>query len=198
MALIVAVLFPLLAALLCWVKPLRSIAWGITVFCLSIVSPRRCYRRASSAHWSSELLAGSKWMAWALVLLLVTFVCTLAAVFAGGYMRYSSQQERLWWFYCNSNLLAFALIVVPAFVDPNMVWVGVELITLFAVLLVAFESTPSALEAAWKFSILTIMGAPISLLGFFVLYWAYHGAAVALQRLGRVSRPWPQPCRQIS
>ena len=36
MALIVAVSLPLLAALLCWVKPLRSIAWGITVFCLTI------------------------------------------------------------------------------------------------------------------------------------------------------------------
>jgi hydrogenase-4 component F len=57
-----------------------------------------------------------------------------------------------------------------------MVWVGVELITLFAILLVGFEGTPSALEAAWKYAILTLMGAPISLLGFLVLYWAYHGS----------------------
>jgi hydrogenase-4 component F len=90
-------------------------------------------------------------------------------------MRHSSQRERLWWFYCNYNLLAFALIIVPAFADPNLVWVGVELITLFAILLVGFESTPIALEAAWKYAILTLMGAPISLLGFFVLYWAYRG-----------------------
>jgi hydrogenase-4 component F len=54
--------------------------------------------------------------------------------------------------------------------------VGVELITLFAILLVGFEGTPSALEAAWKYAILTLMGAPISLFGFFVLYWAYRTA----------------------
>jgi len=92
-------------------------------------------------------------------------------------MRHGSDHaERLWWFYCNYNLLAFALIVVPALTDPNLCWVGVELVTLFSALLVAFESTTPALEAAWKFSILTIMGAPISLLGFLVLYWAYRGA----------------------
>ncbi len=179
MILIIAIFFPLIAAVLCWLKPLRSIAWGTTVFCLS-ASFALAVVTAGQVLLTGRVIGLARWFEvdglGVLMILLVSFVCTLAAVFAGGYMRYSSQQERLWWFYCNYNLLAFALIVVPAFVDPNMVWVGVELITLFAVLLVAFESTPSAREAAWKFSILTIMGAPISLLGFFVLYWAYHGA----------------------
>jgi hydrogenase-4 component F len=179
MALIASVFLPLLAALLCWAKPLRSIAWGTTVFCLSISF-------ATSVMTAGQVLSNGRAVAipgWievdglgALVVLLVSFVCALAAIFAGGYMLHASQQrERLWWFYCNYNLLAFALIVVPAFASPNMVWVGVELITLFAILLVGFEGTPSALEAAWKYAILTLMGAPISLLGFLVLYWAYRG-----------------------
>ena len=42
MALIVAVFLPLLAALLCWLKPLRSIAWGTTVLCLSLSLSQRC------------------------------------------------------------------------------------------------------------------------------------------------------------
>ena len=100
----------------------------------------------------------------------------------------SHHANRLWWFYCNYNLLVFALIVVPALVDPNLVWVGVELVTLFSVLLVGFESTAGALEAAWKMAILTIMGAPIALLGFLVLYWAFRGAAVGRQRLGKASQ----------
>ena len=109
------------------------------------------------------------------MLLLVIFVCTLAAIFAGGYMRHGGQSsERLWWFYTNSNLLVFALAIVPALASPNLVWVAVELVTLFATLLVAFESNAGSLEAAWKMAILTIMGAPISLLGFLVLYWAFH------------------------
>jgi hydrogenase-4 component F len=74
-------------------------------------------------------------------------------------------------------LLVFALLVVPALADPNLVWVGVELITLFSVLLVGFENTRGALEAAWKFSVLTIMGAPIALLGFLILFWAYRSGA---------------------
>jgi len=36
MALIAAVFLPLLAALLCWMKPLRNIAWGVTVVCLAL------------------------------------------------------------------------------------------------------------------------------------------------------------------
>jgi hydrogenase-4 component F len=178
--LIVAVFLPLLAALLCWIKPLRRIAWGTTVICLSI-SFAMAVMTAAQVLRSGRAVAIPGWFEAdglsALVILLVSFVCTLAAIFAGGYMlQESHQKERLWWFYCNYNLLAFALIVVPAFASPNLVWVGVELITLFAILLVGFESTPRALEAAWKYAILTLMGAPISLLGFFVLYWAYRGS----------------------
>jgi hydrogenase-4 component F len=180
MALIVAVSLPLLAALLCWVKPLRSIAWGITVFCLSI-SFATSVMTAGQVLRDGRAVAIPNWIEAdglsALVILLVSFVCTLAAVYARGYMRHSGQgQERLWWFYCNYNLFVFALIVVPAFSSPNMVWVGVELITLFAILLVAYESNAGALEAAWKYAILTLMGAPISLLGFLVLYWAYQSS----------------------
>lgn len=179
MALTIAVFLPLVAALLCWVKPLRNIAWGVTVVCLSLSFAMAVV----SAH--QVLLSGRSIgiVGWfeadglgVLMILLVSFVCDLAAIFAGGYMHHSERSDRLWWFYCNYNLLVFALIVVPALIDPNLVWVGVELITLFAILLVGFENTPNALEAAWKYAILTLMGAPISLLGFLVLYWAYRSA----------------------
>lgn len=183
MALIAAVFLPLLAALLCWINPLRKIAWGMTAICLAL-------SLAASAVSAEQVILHGRAIGipgWieidglgALVVLLVSFVCTLAAIFARGYMRHGSDHgERLWWFYCNYNLLVFALIVVPALTDPNLCWVGVELVTLFSVLLVGFENTTSALEAAWKFSILTIMGAPIALLGFLVLYWAYHSAGGA-------------------
>jgi hydrogenase-4 component F len=179
MALMVAISLPLAAALLCWLKPLRRIAWGATVLCLAVSF-------ALTVVVSGQVLIKGRAIGLAgwfevdglgvLMVLLVSFVCTLAAVFAGGYMHHGSNHaDRLWWFYCNYNLLVFALIVVPALVDPNLVWVGVELVTLFSVLLVGFESTASALEAAWKMAILTIMGAPIALLGFLVLYWAYRG-----------------------
>lgn len=178
MALIAAICVPLFAALLCSLRPLRSLAWGITVAGTAIGF-------GASIAVAVQVLATGRVVAvpgWVeadglsiLVLLLVTFVCTMAAIFAGGYMGHGKQpKDRLWWFYSNYNLLVFALAIVPALARPNLVWVGVELVTLFATLLVAYESTPGALEAAWKMAILTIVGAPIALLGFFALYWAFR------------------------
>jgi hydrogenase-4 component F len=180
MALNGIVLIPLLAALLCWIYPLRRAAWVITLAGTWTVLPLAvviAFRVLSSGRvvgvqgWiEADALS-------ALVLTLVAFVSAIAAVFAGGYMRRRDHDVAgLWWFYCNYNLFAFALLLAPAVTEPNLVWVGVELITLFAVLLVGFEKTTGALEAAWKYAVLTMMGAPISLLGFFVLFWAYQSA----------------------
>ena len=180
MALMLAILAPLLAALLCWVKPLRSIAWGTTVTCL-VISFAAAIMTTQQVLWSGRAFGIPGWIEvdglGCLVLLLVAFVCMLAAIFAGGYMRHgSSSKKRLWRFYTNYNLFVFALAVVPALTSPNLAWVGVELVTLFATLMVGFESTAGALEAAWKMAILTIMGAPIALLGFLVLYWAFRSS----------------------
>jgi len=183
MALTAVVILPAFAALLCWIHPFRKAAWLISVVCL-------CLDFVLAIVVSSEVVVMSRVTAMfgcldadglsALMLVLVSFVCALAVIFAGGYMQHSAEHtDRLWWFYCNYNLLAFALIIVPALADPNLVWVGVELITLFAILLVGFETTASALEAAWKYAILTLMGAPISLLGFLVLFWGYHSTGAS-------------------
>lgn len=188
MALIAAVALPLLAALLCWFKPLRSIAWLITVVCL-IGSFAAAVVTTGQVLLYGHVVAIPEWMEAdglsALLLILVTFVCTLAAVFSGGYMRHETQsKQRLWWFYCNYNLLVFSLALVPSLARVNLVWVAVELVTLFATLLVGYEGTPGALEAAWKMAILTIMGAPISLFGFLTLYWAFRSAG------GGTSETW--------
>ncbi len=180
MELIAALVVPLVAAVLCWVRPLRSIAWPI-----SVVSAWVTFVLALAV--SAEVIANGRAIGvagWfeadglsALVLVVVSFVVALACVFAGGYMRRLEHAgDRLWWFYCNYNLLALALLAAPSLAEPNLVWVAVELITLFSALLVAFENTGGALEAAWKFAVLTMIGAPIALFGFLTLFWAYHSA----------------------
>ena len=181
MALIAIILSPLLAAFLCWMPPLRKAAWHVTVFFQGLEFLLALWI-AGRVIASGRLVGASHWFEadglGALVLLVVSFVCGIAAIYSVGYMQHDKEQKRrLWWFYTNYNLLVFALLVVPALADPNLVWVGVELITLFSVLLVSFENTGPALEASWKFSVLTIMGAPIALLGFFVLFWAYRSVA---------------------
>jgi hydrogenase-4 component F len=178
MALMGVVVLPLLAALLCFIGPLRKAAWILSVVCLSLdLALALAVARDVIIH--GRVIGIPGWLEAdgfsALMLVLVSFVGALAALFAGGYMRHNKEQAgRVWWFYCDLNLFVFALIVTPALADPNLVWVGVELITLFAILLVAFEMTASALEAAWKYSVLTMMGAPISLLGFLILFWGYR------------------------
>lgn len=184
MALIAIVGIPLLASLLCWVRPLRRFAWPITLassfiaFALSLLV------------WREVLSAGiiAPVPGWfeadgfsALLLAVISFVTSLASLFAGGYMRHGDHDSsRLWWFYCNINLFAFSLLLAPALAEPNLAWVAVELVTLFGILLVGYEETTTALEAAWKYAVLTMMGAPISLLGFLVLFWAFHSVNPAV------------------
>lgn len=177
MTLIAILALPLLAALLSSIRPLRLYAPAIT-----IVSTSACF--ALAVYVSAQVIERGRVVAlpgWfeadglsALMLVLVSFVVALASIFAHGYMRHGHDEGRLWWFYGNYNLLAFALLAVPSLAEPNLVWVAVELITLFSVLLVGFDNTSNALEAAWKFAVLTIMGAPIALLGFFLLFWTYR------------------------
>jgi hydrogenase-4 component F len=181
MALMVIIFLPLIAAVLCWCAPLRKAAWGITVACLAVICALS-FEVTAKVLSAGRMIAVPHWLEidglGALVLVLVTVVCFVAAIYAGGYMRHG-RRGRLWWFYCNYNLLVFALVAVPALANPNLVWVAVELVTLFSALLVAFENTAGALEAAWKFSVLTMMGAPIALLGFLTLFWAYHTSAAS-------------------
>jgi hydrogenase-4 component F len=180
MALNAIVVIPLLAACLCWLHPLRKGAWVITLVATWVIVPLAFFVAVQVlSHGRSIGVPG--WIEAdalsALVIVLVSLVSALAATFAGGYMRVREHDSsELWWFYCNYNLFVFALLVAPALTNPNVVWAGVELVTLFGILLVGYEKTTGALEAAWKFAVLTIMGAPIALLGFFVLFWAYRTA----------------------
>ena len=113
----------------------------------------------------------------AVILFLVAFVDVTAALFSMGYMTFDKAGgERR--YYLNFNLFVFSMLIVPLIQEPNIVWIAVELTTLFSVLLVGFEDTHEALEAAWKYVVLTLMGAAIALLGFLVLYWAARQAGL--------------------
>jgi hydrogenase-4 component F len=63
--------------------------------------------------------------------------------------------------------MAFVAAIVGVVTLPNLllVWVAVESTTLTSVFLVAYERTPTALEAAWKYLIVTGVGGMIALLG---------------------------------
>ncbi len=113
----------------------------------------------------------------ALMLVLVAFVYGTAALFSVGYMSFG-QKGNVRRYYVNFNLFVFSMLMAPLMREPNIVWIAVELTTLFSVLLVGFANTHEALEAAWKYVVLTLMGAAIALLGFLLLFWAAGQAGI--------------------
>jgi len=113
----------------------------------------------------------------ALLLLLVTFVGAMAALFSWGYIgAHESRVDRIRSYCVHFNLFLFSLILVPVLFQPALVWIAIEFTAVFSVLLVAFDNTHESLEAAWKYIALMFMGAAIALLGFFILFWAQQQA----------------------
>ncbi len=108
----------------------------------------------------------------ALVLVLVALVSTTGALFSWGYMAREADDGHLRRYYVNYNFFVWSMLAVPMLVEPALVWTAAELTTILGVYLVAFDNTHESVEAAWKYSILTIMGGAVALLGFIVLHSA--------------------------
>ena len=79
-------------------------------------------------------------------------------------------------YYANYNLFMFSMLAIPVLAEPTLVWIVVELTTLCSALLVSFDNTREALEAAWKYVVLSLMGAGMALFGFLVLFAAMQAA----------------------
>jgi hydrogenase-4 component F len=110
----------------------------------------------------------------ALVLVLVAFVDFTAALFSWGYIANRvrrSGEGNVQRYYSLYNLFVLSMLAVPVLANVALMWIAVELTTLLSAFLVGFEDTPEALEAAWKYVVLTTLGAVLALLGFLVLYW---------------------------
>ncbi len=117
----------------------------------------------------------------ALVLLLVALVGFTAALYSWGYIaasgRHSSQDLQR--YYSLYNLFLLSMLAVPLLANVALMWIAVELTTLLSAFLVGYEDTPEALEAAWKYVVLTTLGAVLALLGFLILYWGSRTAGLA-------------------
>jgi hydrogenase-4 component F len=142
------------------------LAWRLSVDHADVNAPS-----AGLAAWISvDGLSG-------LMLLLVALVGFTSAVFSFGYMGRSSQSPRkLRLYYANYNLFIFSMLAIPVLAEPTLVWIMVELTTLCSALLVSFENTAEALEAAWKYVVLSLMGAGMALFGFLLLFAAMRAA----------------------
>jgi hydrogenase-4 component F len=86
-----------------------------------------------------------------LILLLISFAGFTAAIFSWGYIgrnlgRKRSRKARR--YYARYNLFILSMLAVPILLQVAIVWIAIELTTLFSVFLVSFENTPKALESS--------------------------------------------------
>lgn len=111
-----------------------------------------------------------------LMLVLIALVYFTAALFSCGYLSEEQHGRRVRIYHANFNLFAFSMLCIPLLSEIGLVWIFVELTTLLSVLLVSYLLTAEALEAAWKYMVLTLLGATIAVLGVLLLFWALHAA----------------------
>jgi hydrogenase-4 component F len=182
---IVILLLPLAAALLTCIPFGRRWVAGVTVTsCLAgLVLVALLVRQVVAGRAPGEL-PGAAWSAWiavdglsALILLLIALVAATAAIYSVGYMAHGNiTPKKLRLYHANYNLFIFSMLAIPVLAEPTLVWIVVELTTLCSALLVSFDDTREALEAAWKYVVLSLMGAGVALFGFLVLFAAMHAA----------------------
>ena len=185
MSVIAILLLPLVAtALVClpikgrW-APGVTVVSSLTIF---VLAARVAWLVSGGNSVTVMLKAGMlKWIAVdglsALILLLIALVGSTAAIFSVGYMAHEKLEPRkLVLYYANYNLFIFSMLAIPVMAEPTLVWIVVELTTLCSALLVSFENTREALEAAWKYVVLSLMGAAMALFGFLVLFAAMQAA----------------------
>jgi len=197
MSVIVLLLLPLLAAAVCWLPAHRRLAPGATIaasFSVLVLT----WRIARGVAGGKPVVVFSQWIAVdalsALILLLVALVGATAALFSLGYFEETIEPRKRRLYYANYNLFIFSMLAIPVFVEPTLVWILVELTTVCSALLVSFENTAAALEAAWKYVVLSLMGAAIALFGFLMLFAAMRaggGGAYTWQGLVAVAPRMP-------
>jgi len=176
MSLILIPLIPLVAVVLSPLPLGKRLAPAVTLIA-ALAAFALAVSSLTSVLAEQKVVAIADWVELdglgATLLLLVTFVGATAALFSWGYIAAHESEVRRIRSYCvHFNLFVFALDLVPVLAQPALVWIAIEFTAVFSVLLVAFDNTHAALEAAWKYIALMFMGAAIALLGFFVLFWA--------------------------
>lgn len=171
---------PLAAALLSQLHLGKRFAPTVTVIAaaLSLILAGAGGMQVLARH---EVIAIPGWVALdgfgAVLLLLTTFVSSTAALYSWGYIfAHEHTARRIRSYYSHFSLFTFSLALVPVLAHPALAWIAIEFTAVFSVLLVAYDNTHAALEAAWKYIALMFLGAAIALLGFFILFWAQQQA----------------------
>jgi len=134
----------------------------------------------------------------ALLALLTAFVSLCASLFASGMPlggAGGSVNGRA--FHPLFQLFVASILTVVLSEHLALTWVALAMTTLFSAFLVAYYDTPEALEAAWKYVVLTTVGAVVVLLGLLMLYWGLTASGEHSFTWGAVAEAAPRMPRPI-
>jgi hydrogenase-4 component F len=94
------------------------------------------------------------------------------------------------WYYLGFHLFWAALLALPLIDNLGIAWLVVEATTGASALLVAYSGRRNALEAGWKYLVLTTFGLTIALVGILVLYvgLAPHGGVLTTLDWQQIAR----------
>ena len=147
---------------------------------------------AGFAVFAGDGAAGSNWITLdtmaAPFLAVIAVVGLASALLSPAYLRsnhrsfFRPARARSWYYLC-FHIFWAALFAIPLAGNMGLAWIIIEATTGVSALLVAFNGRPRALEAGWKYLILTTTGLTVALLGLVALYTALPERSAHLQGL---------------
>jgi hydrogenase-4 component F len=146
---------------------------------------------ATPTHGSWYLLDGATgvFLAVVAVIGLLSALASPAHLADHGHGLFRARRSRAW-YYLGFYLFWVALLALPLIDNLGVAWLLVEATTGASALLVAYSGRRNALEAGWKYLVLTTFGLTIALVGILVLYvgLAPHGGVLATLDWRQIAR----------
>ena len=121
-----------------------------------------------------------------LLIVLTTFVIFTTAIFSNTYMWHNVTSgkilpKRLRLYHIMYQLFALTMLIALMANNLGLLWVAMEGATLATVFLVSLYRTKEAIEAAWKYFILCIVGIALALFGTVLIYFAASQLEVTIK-----------------
>jgi hydrogenase-4 component F len=183
---------PVAAAVLVWLMPTARAADRLNLVVAALTAALALTLAAIALAAAPAEAATGRWYlvdaASGVFLALVAVVGLASAAVSPAYLRHAgrswfSARRSHAWYYAAFNLFWAALLALPLVDNLGLAWLLIEATTAASALLVAFSGKRSALEAGWKYVVLTTLGLAIALLGIVVLFVAAGGPGGGLGRL---------------
>lgn len=183
---------PLASAGLVWVLPSARAAdrlgvWSAAVtaglaLTLAAIALLAAPGTAASGTWYVLDPAGGIFLALAAVIGLSSAAVSPAFLRHAGRGWLGSRRSHAF-YYAAFNAFWAALLALAVVDNLGLAWLLIEATTAASALLVAFSGRRSALEAGWKYVVLTSLGLAVALLGIVVLFVAAGDPGGGLERL---------------